>query len=469
MQRILSLALSMSVLAAPGFAMTPAEQLERKQFLERWNPDSNVLAQAATAAVLPGYYQAAKGEWLHSALVVGAGIGVGALMLRLSGNNPPPPPTQQPIQQQPLQQQPLIQPKPAPFAFGFHLSATAPAPTPTAGPAPSHPLFSVLFGVLAASLTSALDGAVLYSQNLPVAQRLAANPDLTVQQAMSPDYTPPVAQSPTPPPFASDVDTPPAFSVAPHDDVAVVVGIEKYQGQVPAVQFAKRDAATMRDYLIRSLGFKAENVILLTDEQATRANLDKVFHPKGQAANYLRPESRLWVYFAGHGAPDTESKQAFLVPYDGDPNYAKITGYGLKDLYDNLAKLPAKSVTVMLDACFSGATGRSEDSNMLIAGARPLFIAVDQAIPQGKVTVLAAASGDQISSYYPDQQHGLFTYFLLKGLGGAADINQDKTISVEELHGFVKDKVTAQARRMNREQTPSLTTAPGAGPLVQIP
>lgn len=471
MRRILSLSLALSFVATPGLALTLDEQIERKQFLERWNPDSNTFAEAATAAVLPGYYQASKGEWLHTALVVGTGLGVGVLLSRLGGSNNPPPPTQQPIQQQPSQQQP-IQPRLAPFTFGFHVGQVSqPAPTqPAAGPAPAHPLFSVLFGVVAASLMSAIDGAVLYSQNLPIAQRLAANPDLTVKQAMIPGYQPPVVvNSPTPPAFLSDVDTPPALSVAAHDDVAVVIGIEKYQGQVPAVQFAKRDAQTMRDYLVKSLGYKPENVILLTDDQATRAALDKVFHPKGQAANYLKENSRLLVYYAGHGAPDMESKQAFLVPYDGDPNYAKITGYGLSDLYANLGKLPARQVTVVLDACFSGASGRSEQADMLIAGARPLFIAVDQAIPQDKVTVLAAASGEQLSNYFPEQQHGLFTYFFLKGLGGAADLDHDKKITAQELHAFVKDQVTAQARRMNREQVPSLTAPVQGDPVVTLP
>lgn len=261
---------------------------------------------------------------------------------------------------------------------------------------------------------------------------------------------------PTPVPALSDVDQTPVRRVVPHDDVAVVIGIEKYSNHIPPVQFAAADARRVADYLIRGFGYKSENVIVLLNEQATRTAMGKVFAKEGQVANYLGPNSRLFVYFAGHGAPDVASQSPFLIPFDGDPNYVKLTGFALSELYAQLESLSAKSVCVVLDACFTGAAARTDDS-MLVAGARPLFMTIDKVQAPARITVLSAASGNQLSSAWPEKQHGLFTYYLLKGLQGEGDGNRDGRYSLTELHRYVLERVKAQARRSNREQTPTLT------------
>src|SRR5208282_423170 len=123
-------------------------------------------------------------------------------------------------------------------------------------------------------------------------------------------------------------------------------------------------------------------------------------------------------YYSGHGAPDPADSTAYLVPWDGDASYLKPSAYPVSRLYEKLAALKAKQVIVMLDSCFSGAGGRS----VIAKGARPLVNVVHTAVPQdSQITVLAASSGDQISGTIDDQGHGMFTYYLLKGLKGEAD------------------------------------------------
>ena len=147
-------------------------------------------------------------------------------------------------------------------------------------------------------------------------------------------------------------------------------------------------------------------------------------------------------------------KTAYLIPYDGDPNYASQTGYEMDKLYEQLGSFEAKSTTVFLDACFSGA---NRDNEMLLADARPVFMEVDASATRN-VTVFSASSGSEISSAWPEKKHGLFSYFLMKGMRGDADANSDNQITVGELGDYVKERVSNYAGMLDREQTPGLQT-----------
>jgi hypothetical protein len=74
------------------------------------------------------------------------------------------------------------------------------------------------------------------------------------------------------------------------------------------------------------------------------------------------------------------------------------------------------------------------------------------------VTVFSASSGSEISSAWPEKKHGLFSYFLMKGMRGEADANKDKQITVGELGDYVKENVSDMAGMLDREQTPGLQT-----------
>ncbi|MEQ1920039.1 MAG: caspase family protein, partial [Elusimicrobiota bacterium] len=164
-------------------------------------------------------------------------------------------------------------------------------------------------------------------------------------------------------------------------------------------------------------------------------------------------KSRVFFYFSGHGSPDTKTGQAYLVPADGDPAFLKSTAYALNDLYASLEHLPAARIVVGLDSCFSGAGGRS----VLAKGVRPLVGKIDMGTPAagGRLVVLAAAEGDQLSGGLASEQQGAFTHFLLRGLEGAAQDAQGR-ITAGSLAAFIRPKVADAARRQNREQTPVL-------------
>ena len=235
---------------------------------------------------------------------------------------------------------------------------------------------------------------------------------------------------------------------------AVVFGIEQYKNVSP-VTYARRDAYWIREYFLKTLGVPDENLYYKIDVDAGKVEFDKVFSEGGWLDKRVRDEkSDLYIYYAGHGAPDFNSRTAFLIPYDGDPNYASQTGYAVDKITANLSQLEARSVTVFLDACFSGANRENE---ILLAGARPVFLDVNTAVA-ANVTLFSAASGNQISSSWSEKQHGIFSYWLMKGIQGSADANRDNRLTVEELGAFIRNNVSTTAGKLDREQTPVLQT-----------
>jgi hypothetical protein len=251
----------------------------------------------------------------------------------------------------------------------------------------------------------------------------------------------------------SDIDELPAFKAKPNKNAyAIVIGIESYRQKLPRVDFAAGDARLMREYLSRAMGYPEENIITLLNENATNVDLAKYLEQ--WLANNVEKGDSVFIYYSGHGAPNPKTGDAYLVPYDGDPSFIDKTGYPLNRMYEALGKLPAKEIIVALDSCFSGAGGRS----VIAEGSRPLVMNLEKSLTISKnMTVLAAASGDQISSTYKEKGHGLFTYFLLKGIKNEDVVKQDGSIAIHDLFTYVKPQVERIARKQyNNEQTPQL-------------
>ncbi len=268
----------------------------------------------------------------------------------------------------------------------------------------------------------------------------------------------------------ADLTPPPTRMPLQQHAYAVIIGVENYR-DLPMVDYATRDVEWVKKYLITSLGYQEQNVVMLVNDRVTRSQLEARFERWLPTQVKNQTDAEVFVYYAGHGAPDPNTNQAFLVPYDGDPAFLETTGYPITKLYKILSELPAKHVTVVLDTCFSGSGGRS----VIAKGTRPMLITVnDPVVTKNNMVVFTAAGGNQISSAYREKRHGLFTYYYLKGLQGQADKDQDGMVDVEELDTYLKANVQTVARRLNVEQTPQLL--PGLdlmggrakSPLIQI-
>ena len=146
--------------------------------------------------------------------------------------------------------------------------------------------------------------------------------------------------------------------------VAVIIGNKNYRyaSRFP-VEYAHNDAAAIKDYLVRFLRFDERNIILETD--ATKTVLDDVFRPEGALwARVQDGRSNVFVFYSGHGVPDLVGRQAYLLPVDVHPDSPQ-QGYALETLYQSLDLIkqrlgPDRHVIVMIDACFSGESGRGE-------------------------------------------------------------------------------------------------------------
>ncbi|GAB4339344.1 MAG: hypothetical protein OHK0038_18440 [Flammeovirgaceae bacterium] len=240
--------------------------------------------------------------------------------------------------------------------------------------------------------------------------------------------------------------------------VAVVIGNSMYSSaDIPKVDFAIQDARVVKKYLRECFGFKQENIIYL--ENASQADFYSIFgnesNEKGKLFNYIKPKiSDVFVFYSGHGAPNPESKEAFLVPKDSEPSLIQFNGYSLKTLYSNLGKLQYKSLTLVIDACFSG----NSASGTLLKNISPIHIKTEERIlKDNNALIINSCSAEQVSSWYPEKKHSLLTYFFLKSIRGDADADKNKRITVGEISTYLNENVTYWARRLNnREQTPKI-------------
>ena len=254
-----------------------------------------------------------------------------------------------------------------------------------------------------------------------------------------------------------------AAEVRNPDGVAVIVGNRAYEHRdVPEVSFAHRDADAFRRYVVDVLGFDPENILDLRD--ASQAEMEAAFgnerSHEGILWRYLNPDggSAVVVFYSGHGVPGLKDGRGYLLPANADPNTAEINGYPIDLLYENLAKLAeAESVWVFLDACFSGSSHRG----MLVRAASPA--SVTPSLPAGvaeRVTLLTAASGDQVASWDEAAGHGLFTHHLLDALYGAGDGDDDGLVTAREAKAYLDRHMTRAARKIyGRHQRADLREA----------
>ncbi|MBD0401024.1 caspase family protein [Flammeovirga sp. EKP202] len=258
----------------------------------------------------------------------------------------------------------------------------------------------------------------------------------------------------------SDVDQNiPTYGKVNENAVAVVIGNRTYRNNdVPEVKFAINDAKMVKSYLKYGFGFKEENIIYIED--ASQADFNAIFGIKGNAKgklyNYVKPNvSDVFVYYSGHGAPNPETNKGYFVPVDTDPSLIHFNGYSLDTFYENLGLVPYKSLTIVVDACFSG----SSEGGMLLKNISPVFIKSENKVLRDEnVVILTSAASEQVSSWYNEKYHSLFTYYYLKGLQGAADTNKDRKVTLGEMKAYIVDNVPYMARRLNnREQTPEIT------------
>jgi len=250
---------------------------------------------------------------------------------------------------------------------------------------------------------------------------------------------------------ASDVDINiPVTNRSNDKTFAVIIANENYQeAGISKVEFALNDGAIFKEYCIKTLGLPEQNVHYRAN--ATLNNIRADIKWISDLDDKFKNENiNIIFYYSGHGTHDERTKAAYLLPTDGLASDVS-TAYKLDDLYQTLGALSAKTVTVFLDACYSGA-GR--DGAMLVAS-KGVIIKAKQGVPTGNTVVFSSSQGDETSFPYREKGHGLFTYFLLKKL---QETQGDVTLGA--LSNYITTQVGQQSVVVNRKsQTPEVIPA----------
>lgn len=254
--------------------------------------------------------------------------------------------------------------------------------------------------------------------------------------------------------------------VAPHGQsiypnaIAVVIGSEEYQDKtiVPA-PYASRDAEVMTEYFKKSLGIK--KTMTYINDEATMMTLNTLFDSEiGSLASMITPgQTDLYVYYSGHGVPlpnKDGDMEVYLIPYDVPKSGISRYGYSLNKLYADLGALNAKSVTVILDACFSGGSrlsdvyeSKSITNQKYTLG--DLDIMYEPWRNNPNFRLFTSSMGNQTSQANDRTRSGRFTYYLAVGLQGDADKDKNGKITMAELYEFVKTNVEKETQG---QQTP---------------
>ena len=220
---------------------------------------------------------------------------------------------------------------------------------------------------------------------------------------------------------------------------ALIIGVSKYQRAELSLQYAHSDATTFSQLLMspRGGGVPASNIVLLTDEKATTAAVRNGFQDflKRRATK----NDTVIILIAGHGTVETPgSRNAFILTHDSDPQDLASTALPmaeLQSLFEEQLKKVGK-VLLFVDVCKAGTIGSIQNTS------------INSNVQQlgdieGDLFGLLASRPREVSFEGPQfgGGHGAFSYFVMKGMAGAADADGNKTVTASELIDYVSKQV----------------------------
>lgn len=239
----------------------------------------------------------------------------------------------------------------------------------------------------------------------------------------------------------SDVDTDIPITNRSNDNTfAVIIANNDYK-KVAKVDNAENDGRIFAEYCNKVLGIPQSHI--RTHYNVTYGELLDAVEDIKAIATAKRGNLDIIFYYAGHGVPNEQTKSAYILPIDADGKQMRLC-YSLSELYSELSTMKANNTIVFLDACFSGAT---RSSNEMLISARSVAIDVDPDEIDGKLVIFSAATGDQTALSYDEQNHGLFTYFLLKKLKDSKG-----NIDLGSLADYLTEKVSLESQLNNNKQ-----------------
>ncbi len=254
-----------------------------------------------------------------------------------------------------------------------------------------------------------------------------------------------------------DINQVPRSKTLRNSAIAIVIGVEDYDNFVPA-PYADNDAELMTEYFKNVLGIN--KVYTYTNDDVSGFFFDNTFNPDfGELQKAIaKDKTEVFVYYSGHGMPSKDGSNVYLFPSDGRIEALERQGYNLNNFYNNLESLGAKSVTVFMDACFSGASRTSEayeTENLIAMKGIKITPKIKQPWEENpNFTVFTSSDFNETSLGFDPSETGLFTYYLCAGLQGKADKNSDQKITLGELKEYVIENVKETSVKISGLQTP---------------
>jgi hypothetical protein len=259
---------------------------------------------------------------------------------------------------------------------------------------------------------------------------------------------------------------------------AVVIGVGQYNSSaIPQLRYTVPDAELVHRLLIGQGGFKKENVLLLTDKTERKPTLRDLKWALGTfLARSAKKDDLIVIFFAGHGAPEIDPRGAesdglakYLVPSDADPNDLYSTALPMDEFQTIFDRIEADKVVVFLDACYSGAAGGRTFASRRTRAARVDELFLDRLTRSKGRAIVTASRANEVSLEVPELGHGLFTHYLVQGLRGAADLDRDGIVSLQEVYQYLEQQVAQKSRSIGGNQHPVMKgEIEGLLPLIKV-
>jgi hypothetical protein len=260
-----------------------------------------------------------------------------------------------------------------------------------------------------------------------------------------------------------DVDRPPKPVAAFRQPNAIVIaiGVGRFRDEfMPSVKYAGRDAEVMAGYL-RAIGsVPNDRVRVLRNTQALKQDLVDTFDnwlPKRVDASTV-----VYVFFAGRALVNGVTGAVSLVPFDGTTE-ALNRLYSVRRLQESIARLPIHRAILMFDVSLEPSPGADP------ARTPPPRWEAGAGNRRDQMMWMVGNKSLQEAHAYEQGGHGLFTYHLLRGLQGIADIDRDGKVEAGELCLYARGQVAQVAReQFGNEQEPLCIPPPGQGAMIRI-
>jgi peptidoglycan/xylan/chitin deacetylase (PgdA/CDA1 family)/tetratricopeptide (TPR) repeat protein len=239
---------------------------------------------------------------------------------------------------------------------------------------------------------------------------------------------------------AAAVPAPGSFESPYRESWAAVIGIDDYQSW-PKLRYAVKDAQAVRDMLIQKYHFKPENVFTLLDKEATRENILSLLGDKLANASMVKHDDRVFVFFAGHGATRKLASGrdlGYIIPVDGGISDYQGQAISMSNFQDISEAIPAKHLLFVMDSCYSGLALTRGGSGM--PGSQNYLQEI--ARREARQMFTAGGADEEVADNGPNG-HSIFTWTLLQGLDGRADLNGDGIITGTELAAYVIPAVSS--------------------------